>query len=296
MPVMTRFPRALLLVPVLLALGQQAVAQAPPGGGVEVTYLANEGFLLAAGESRVLIDALFTDGLGGYPVLPEEKLRAVEEGSDGFSGVDLALATHYHADHFDPDSVGRFLLRNPGAKFVSTPQAVEKVRGSLGSGFAAVADRVSALSPEVGERESIVKAGIRVTALNLHHGLSRRPLVEHLGFLIELGGLKLLHLGDTEVSRAEMSVYGLGEEGIDVAFVPYWRLLGSGSDLEEIRPRHVVAMHVPHRGAPLDYFSPASNRDALLRLLGESCDGVWVASESMASRRYPVEEGLEVGE
>jgi len=166
----------------------------------------------------------------------------------------------------------------------------------LGGGFAAVADRVTALSPREGERETFVHAGIRVTALNLHHGLDRRPLVEHLGFVIKLGGMKLLHLGDTEVSHDELSVYALGEEGIDVAFVPYWRLLDGPSDVEEIRPRHVVAMHVPHRGAPLDYFLPASSRGELLRILGESVAGVWVASEPMVSRRYPPDESLEAGE
>lgn len=296
MPVMTTFRRALFPLLFFLTTVPVAFAQFPARGAVEVTYLANEGFLLAAGESRVLIDALFTDGLGGYQVLPEEKLRRVEEGGDGFSGVDLVLATHYHADHFDPDSVSRHLKRNPGARFISTVQAVEKLREVLGSGFAAVAARVTALSPREGERETMSYAGIRVTALHLHHGLNRQPLVEHVGFLIELGGLKLLHLGDTEVSRDELGVYALGEEGIDVAFVPYWRLLAGPGDLEEIHPRYVVAMHVPHRGAPLDYFAPASNRDGLLRTLAESCAGVWVASESMVSRRYPPDESLEAGE
>ncbi len=293
---MTIFLRIPVLILALVAVAHAAAAQAPAPGGVEVTYLANEGFLLAAGETCVLVDALFTDGLGGYQVLPSEKLGRLEAGEGPFAGVDLVLATHYHGDHFDPRSVGRHLARNPGARFVSTGQAVERLRETLGEDFAAVAERVTAFSPAVGERESFVHAGIRLTVLNLHHGHGRRPAVQHLGFVIAIGGWKLLHIGDTEVTRDELGAYDLAEEGIDFAFLPYWRLLGGQDDMEEIRPRLVVAMHVPHRGAPPDYFSPASNRDGLLRVLGESVPGVWVASKPMASQRYPPAESLEAGE
>jgi len=54
---------------------------------VEITYLGNEGFLITAGETRILIDALYGDGL--------------------------------------------HLLHNPEARFVSTEQAVARLRQEL---------------------------------------------------------------------------------------------------------------------------------------------------------------------
>ncbi len=49
----------------LFAGGAPAAAE-----GVEVTYLGNEGFLIAAGDVRVVVDALFDDGIKGYPTVP----------------------------------------------------------------------------------------------------------------------------------------------------------------------------------------------------------------------------------
>ena len=60
--------------------------------GVEITYLANEGFLLAAGEKKVLIDALFP-GITNYPAVPEPIRSRLERAETPFDGVDLVLAT-----------------------------------------------------------------------------------------------------------------------------------------------------------------------------------------------------------
>ncbi|MFQ5351382.1 MAG: MBL fold metallo-hydrolase, partial [Thermoanaerobaculia bacterium] len=105
---------------VLLAGVRAATAGAGEAPEVQVIYLANEGFLLEAGETKVLVDALFGEGLRGYPVVPAP-IRAELEGARGrFAGVDLILASHFHGDHFDAAAVARHLRANPGAVFLST--------------------------------------------------------------------------------------------------------------------------------------------------------------------------------
>ncbi len=69
---------------------------------LEITYVANEGFLLAGGGKKVLIDALFDGGIAGYPTIPDELRPSLEQARPPFDGVDLVLATHFHGDHFGP--------------------------------------------------------------------------------------------------------------------------------------------------------------------------------------------------
>ena len=59
--------------------------------------------------------------------------------------VDLILATHNHADHFDPIAVGRHLRANPEARFVSTKQAVKSLRDRV-EDFEAIADDLTNIS------------------------------------------------------------------------------------------------------------------------------------------------------
>lgn len=267
-----------LLVAALLAAG-------PAAAQVEVTFLANEGFLLSAGETRVLVDALFGDGIAGYPAVPEEIRRDLEGGAGRFAGVDLVLASHHHGDHFDPQAVARFLRAQPTARFVSTPQAVERLRQAAPGD--ALAGRAEGIWPPEGERVSLeLGDDLRLSILNLHHGRGRRPEVQNLGFVIELGGLRVLHIGDTEASAEEFRAYDLDGVGIDVGLLPAWQV--EGSVLAEIRPRHLVAMHLASPDAPPYYFGAAGSlerRVADLRATGD----IWVPLEPLASRRFALE-------
>ena len=95
---------------------------------VEVTYLANEGFLIQSGNKKILIDALFRGELAPYAGIPGEWREKLETAKAPFDAVDLVLVSHVHSDHFDAASVARHLAHNPHAILVSSPQVVEKVR------------------------------------------------------------------------------------------------------------------------------------------------------------------------
>ena len=169
-------------------LAAQLAAEPDPdtvgqAGGVEVTYLANEGFLLAGNDRGVLIDALFDAGVGGYPRVPKELRRQLEESTGPFQGVRLILASHYHADHFAAGPVARALKNNTAAILISTEQAAERVRELIPE-TSTVAARVIGLFPPDGKRQAMTVAGIRVVAFNLHHG-RERPEIQNLGFLVE---------------------------------------------------------------------------------------------------------------
>ncbi|MCB1036455.1 MAG: MBL fold metallo-hydrolase [Acidobacteria bacterium] len=246
--------RAVLLTLACIAPGQGAMAdtdERAPAEELKVTYVANEGFLLESGGRKVLVDALF----GDYPLyiaIPDEVRSQVVEARGPFADVDLLLASHHHADHFDARAVVTHLLANPKATFVSTPQAVAKVREQ--KGYEKVSERVRGVYPMEGTRASFPELGLEV--LNLHHGRDRKPLVENLGLLFRVGAFKVLQVGDTQLTRQELAATGLDMDGIDLAMVPDWLLIyddWKGMVESIVRPKYLAAIHLQADYGPKDF-------------------------------------------
>jgi L-ascorbate metabolism protein UlaG (beta-lactamase superfamily) len=248
--------------------------------------VGNEGFLIALEDRKVLVDALYRDGVPGYVIHPPARRNLLEEARPPFDGVDVVLATHFHADHFDPSAVAAHLSANPEAIFISTPQAVALLRRESGSEETRA--RVREVFPAEGERTRIEHAGLSVTAINLHHGRSRP--IQNLGYIIEIGGRRLLHVGDSEADREDLGVYGLEAEAIEIGLIPYWYL--TGDDFGEavrksIRPRTLVPIHVPAPDAPDDYFGVPGGQNGLFEGVLKKFPGAVLFREEMETRVFP---------
>ncbi|MGH9832692.1 MAG: MBL fold metallo-hydrolase [Blastocatellia bacterium] len=216
---------------------------APPANTLEVTYLANEGFMIAGGGRKILIDALFGEGLDGYAVVSPAQRALLEQAREPFADVDAVFATHFHDDHFNATAVLAHLTRNPQAFFFSTPQAADKLKAT--GKFDAVKTRVVATLPKEGERFHSGHRGLHVQTLNIHHG-RKRP-IENLGFIVEIAGKRILHIGDSEAEPAVFQKYEVAKDRIDVAFLPFWYFLDDDfkrAVREQIQPRHIVVMHI----------------------------------------------------
>lgn len=249
-------------------------AAAVPCQALRITHLANEGFLIESDGSKVLVDALIGEGLPPYEVPSAQLRHRMATAQAPFHDVDLVLATHHHGDHFDPEGVASHLLHNPRAVFVSTDQAVGLLREL--EGHAELASRIRAVVPDEGEFVDLVENGVRLRVLRLHHGRSRP--IQNLGFVLQLKDGRVLHVGDTEVTAAELAVHGLPSLELDVAFLPFWQLLDPNdlaSYQKALEARYVVPMHIPTEEAPADYFGAPGGRRGLLERLRDH-DGVVV--------------------
>ena len=240
--------RAMLLVAATAVLsGPSARAQAAPTqNGVVVTFLANEGVMLSSGRSKVLIDALFLKYERGYAVPADSTQAALQNARAPFNTVDVILVTHRHGDHFHPAPVVAHLRANPRAKLLTSQQVIDSVRGHLAAG-GALTPRLMARTMAPGTRRREVVNGVTVELLGLPHGGSRHRHVEHLGYVVELGGRRVLHVGDTDISETAFAPFRLDTARIDVALLPSWMVLdddGRRVIQRWIRPRQVVAFHV----------------------------------------------------
>jgi len=260
-----------------------APSERAPEDRIEITYLANEGFLLTSGEDKVLIDGLFREGVEGYPSLTAELRETIETAQEPFDTVDLVLATHHHADHFNALAVCRFLESNPVAEFVSTRQALTQMRSACDNPVALAGRVRPGLQGDAGAAPLVV-GGLNVEPIFLHHGAASP--VENIGFLIEIGGLNVLHMGDSQANIEELTAAGLGGRSIDLAFVPFWYLIDKRwtPALEFLQPAGIVAMHIPIPGSSdLQTFG---GHDALAQRIANRFPQSVVFAEPFETRNY----------
>jgi L-ascorbate metabolism protein UlaG (beta-lactamase superfamily) len=217
-------------------MAPEGAVTAPQSPTLEITYVANEGVLLSAGDQQVLIDGLHREYERGYAFLPAAQRELIEQAKAPFDDIDLIL----------PESVGLHLLHNPEATLVSSQQVVEEVEKHF-TGYQAIQARVTGATPPLREKVAMKAAGIDFEVLGLGHGSGRHDWVQKHGHLVRLGGKKLLHVGDADTSPEIFEGFDLDEEGVDIAFIPYWFLLGKAGQTivrDHIKPKHIIALHI----------------------------------------------------
>ncbi len=245
----------------------------------EVFFLANEGFLLRAGDDAVLIDAFLGEAYVGYGYLAAGPLEDLLDGRAPLDSVDLALASHVHRDHFQGEVGQRWLHSRTEGVLASSPQVIDALLEAEGPGIQGERfEDLLAFLPEAGDEEEIQVEGVHVSFLRLSHGTGRFATIQNLGHVITLGGVRALHVGDAAMVPGNFAPYDLPSRGIDVVFVPYWYFEDpAGREIiqDHFRPAQLVACHIP----PKDLETVAGK-------LGGSHPDVWVPRTPLERARF----------
>jgi L-ascorbate metabolism protein UlaG (beta-lactamase superfamily) len=220
-----------------------SVAGAPIGKALEARYVANSGMLVSIAGAKFLIDAPIRDGIAPYATSSPAERARLEQARAPYDAVDAILITHWHEDHFSAEAVAAHLAGNARAILVSSPEVVERVRAVAP---ALPAARLRAVLPPPGQAERVDVGGTSVHVLRIRHNPSRRPPEQHVGFLIG-GAAPLLHVGDADPRPDNFAVLHR-LPAVDVAFLPFWYVSDPSNRTmvaDVIRPRRIVAMHIP---------------------------------------------------
>jgi L-ascorbate metabolism protein UlaG (beta-lactamase superfamily) len=220
--------------------------------GVSVTYVGNAGFLIKAGDKKILMDATFKGYAGQYQ-LPASIQEQIALGRPPFDGLDLILATHAHGDHFDPDLTRQCLQNNPKAVFGSTSQVTSKLTE--------FPDRVVTFNPTQGNADCKESQGINIEALYLPHGAKASDGKELLnyGYIVSVNGIRIFHTGDIDLqqfSYDDFRGYQLPEKKIDLAFIQHFLLTPDPGETKFVREgigsQYVLPSHYHYTVPPLD--------------------------------------------
>ncbi|HUL54723.1 MAG TPA: MBL fold metallo-hydrolase [Opitutaceae bacterium] len=264
-------------------------AAAPPAieTAIEITYIANEGFLISGANRKVLIDGIFTEGFGRFESPSAEVLRQERDALPPFDHVDALLVTHYHPDHINPADVVRHLANDPQAVLIGPPQVGDLLQAV--DGAAGIARQIRVVSPRPGEIAGSSVRDFRVKSMVLPHLNDAEGKHQNLGFLLHLGGFTLLHVGDAGVGApALFEELKLAGENIDIAFLNcYWfddgNLATARKVIAYLKPKAILLMH-----------QGAKQAGHYRELLGKQPDlpPVYLADSPMQTMRYRLHGGV----
>lgn len=217
------------------------------GADVTITQLANEGVMLTSGDTRIMIDGMVVKPYSVYGGLDKEAAALFDEQGGVFSGVDLALVSHRHHDHNQPAAACRFMQASTGTLLETSGQVIGLMREKCRS-FIVSSERVNEINPQY-EAPVVLKAGEgTVRIFPLSHGVRKYAKIQNYGHLVELGGVRMLHVGDAAMDPADYEKAGLADISLDIAFIPFWYFQpGPGSALVEryMDATLKVAVHIP---------------------------------------------------
>lgn len=217
-------------------------------------YLANEGLMVANGETKILFDPLFNEDYGQYRLVPAAMRRALMDGEPPWNGIDAVFISHYHDDHFAPADLLEYLRKQSDVCLYAPQQAVNAMRDIASDGDDAVFARMQAVALDYGDTPRVIDVdGLLIEAVRIPHSgwPSRRVEVENLAWRVTLDGeTTVLHLGDADTRDVH---YARDEDfweerQANMAFPPYWYFLAeAGRQVldERLRPMRAIGIHVP---------------------------------------------------
>jgi L-ascorbate 6-phosphate lactonase len=171
--------------------------------GMELWFLGQSGFRLRDPEGGPVI---FVD-----PFLSPHEGRTWQApvGPEALAQADFVLCTHEHTDHFDQPAL-KAANAQPGAAFnLVVPEPITGMARELGI----PAERVIGVQPG----HTFEWPGLCVTPVPARHGINVSDAynfgeklsagqIRYLGYVIELGGVRAYHAGDTVVYEGQAAL------------------------------------------------------------------------------------------
>jgi L-ascorbate metabolism protein UlaG (beta-lactamase superfamily) len=220
----------------------------PAGADVTITQLANEGVIIEDGVStRVMIDGMVVEPYSLYGGLPAELQPFFAQASGPFAGIDLALASHQHHEHNQPIYACSFMQNSAGTLFASSSQVIDLMREKCRA-FITSSPRIRVIDPRYDQPEMLQVKEATVSTFLLTHGVGKYAVLQHFGHLVELGGMRILHIGDAAMEAEDFARAGVDRMDVDIALIPFRYFQpgpGGGTIRRYLDTPHKIAVHIP---------------------------------------------------
>ena len=212
----------------------------------KATYIANSGVLIESSNTKILIDAFFKDGRNRFLTPGSSQLAAMTSATPPYNNLSLALATHAHPDHFDPELIGKLLISNVKLNCLATPQVVDAIEGVI-QDFESIHDRTLTF-PISRSWKLYNQEGLNIKAAYAKHAGKANAPIQDLIYIIEVSGKRIMHLGDADMDPDRFDEIKLKYEEVDIAFIPFWYMTSFyGAEIinKYITANKIIAVHVP---------------------------------------------------
>lgn len=197
---------------------------------MKVTWLGQAGLLFETGGLKIMIDPYLSDSV--EKINPKNYRRVAVDESLFEIKPDMMIFTHCHLDHYDPETVERFITKDSEMLVLAPSSVWGEVRKIGGENNYVQFDR----------HTSWTEGGVRFTAVRAVHSD-----VFAIGVLLEAEGKTYYITGDTLYNE---EIFQDIQSEIDVVFLP---VNGVGNNMnmtdaeqfaQRIHAKSVVPIHV----------------------------------------------------
>lgn len=215
---------------------------------VTITQLANAGVVISDDVSeRIMIDGLVVEPYSVYGGLPPELAGLFLQLAGPFAGIDLALVSHQHHEHNQPTQACAFLEKSSKTVFAASASVIDLMREKCRQ-LVTTSPRIKLIEPTYEQPVVLQQGTATVTAFVLSHGEGKGAVIQNVGHLVAIGGMRVLHVGDAAMQSGEFTRAGVDKMDIDIALLPFsYFQPGPGGDLVRrfLDVPHKVALHIP---------------------------------------------------
>lgn len=167
----------------------------PASGPLSIQWLGQSGFILHWNGRTIVLDPYLSTRLeritNDSRLQRHVRMMPPPIAPESLTGVTDIVCSHDHADHLDPETIVPLMKASPKARIIVPPAAVQALEG-LGI-------KASRIVP-VGDGTTRDVDGLSITGIaGMHNAFDYHEETgyPYLGYLLEIGGLKLYHAGDT---------------------------------------------------------------------------------------------------
>jgi len=215
---------------------------------VDIQYIANEGFLISAGNEKVLVDGIFNNAYAKYHVPTSLALTQERGALSPFDSITVLLCSHKHADHINADFVAEHMVNDTKSVLIC-PSQVNDLLKPLSS-YTSIKDRIVNMTPAFAMRVDTIIKNIKIQVMSFRHPNDPKLEIQDIGFIININGFKIFHSGDAvNDNLGFFQNLNLDQDSIDIAFMSRWyfdtEYGNKGTEIMKyLHPKAIIAMHI----------------------------------------------------
>lgn len=225
---------------------------------VTMTFVANEGILVAGSEARLLIDGLFGKSYSIFQAPDADTIAKLTTATAPFDRLTAALVTHKDTDHVNAAYVSAHLVSDTDCALVAPAEVVDLVRSQ--PDFAKFEGRIHTIPPVESETETILNK-VKIRAIPLGH-MPRPPnlpeMPYNVGYLFAIDGITFFHTGDMSAENlASLQRAKLAEANIDVLLISWYAFKPEEGRLAQamiryLQPKVILLAHLTTKNPAAD--------------------------------------------